>query len=247
MLFQRINIIFNINLYLCHYFFKMKKLVHIIIFIPFLFASCQGCMNNEKDEVIDTIPMMVMQIQKCSRLYSAECQVRKIITHDDTKKLTGTIMNQEFSIDLPFGERKIAIPIDATIKAYIDFEGFSNMNVKKRGKKVEIILPDPEIILTSSRIDREQVKQHVPILRKDFTDEELTSYEKMGRDSIISDIPNLGIMENARLSAARKLIPLIAQMGFNADDVTITFRKQFTLADIHTLIDKTTIEHGKNK
>lgn len=226
----------------------MKRLLYLIyILLPILFASCHGCQTDKKGEAIDTIPMMAMQIQKCSRLYSAECQVRKIITHDDTKKLTGTIMNQKFSIDLPFGERKIAIPIDATLKAYIDFTEFSEKNVKRRGNKVEIILPDPQIVLTATHIDRQQVKQHVPILRSQFTDEELTSYEKMGRDSIIHDIPKLGILENARLSAARTLIPMIAQMGFNADDVTITFRKQFTLADIHTLIDKTTIEHGKTK
>lgn len=225
----------------------MKKFIHLIILLPFLFASCNGCQTDGKGKEIDTIPMLAMQIQKCSRLYSAECQVRKIITHDDTKKLTGTIMNQEFSIDLPFGERKIAIPIDATLKAYVDFAEFSEGNVRKRGNKVEIILPDPQIMLTATHIDREQVKQHVPILRSHFTDEELTSYERMGRDSIIKDIPRLGILENARLSAARTLIPMIAQMGFDADDVTITFRKQFTLADIPTLIDKTTIEHGKTK
>lgn len=156
-------------------------------------------------------------------------------------------MNQEFSIDLPFGERKIAIPIDATLKAYIDFSEFNEGNVRKKGNKVEIILPDPQIILTATHIDREQVKQHVPILRSHFTDEELTSYERMGRDSIIKDIPRLGILENARLSAARTLIPMIAQMGFDANDVTITFRKQFTLADLPMLINKTTIENGKTK
>lgn len=225
----------------------MKKLFHIIILLPFFFASCTGCQSNEKVKDIDTIPMITMQIQKCSRLYSAECQVRKIITHDDTKKLTGTIMNQEFSIDLPFGMRKIAIPIDATLKAYIDFYDFSENNVKKHGNKIEIILPDPKIILTSTRINRDEVKQHIPILRSNFTDEELTEYEHIGRDSIINEIPQLGLLENARVNAARTLIPMIEQMGFKKENVKITFRRRFTLDDLPSLIDNSTIENGKKK
>ena len=143
--------------------------------------------------------------------------------------------------------RKIAIPIDATLKAYIDFYDFSENNVKKHGNKIEIILPDPKIILTSTRINRDEVKQHIPILRSNFTDEELTEYEHIGRDSIINEIPQLGLLENARVNAARTLIPMIEQMGFKKENVKITFRRRFTLDDLPSLIDNSTIENGKKK
>lgn len=225
----------------------MKKLFHIIILLPFLFASCSGCESNEKAKDIDTLSMITMQIQKCSRLYSLECQVRKIITHNDNKKLKGTFMNQEFSIDLPLGTRKIAIPIDATVKAYVDFSDFSKENVKKHGNQIEILLPDPKIMLTATHINRDEVKQRIPILRGNFSDEELTSYEHMGRDSVIKDIPQLGIIENARVNAARILIPLIEQMGYKSENVKITFRRKFTVRDIPNLIDNSTIENGKKE
>ena len=50
-----------------------------------VFSACsQKQPTEEKANVIDTIPVMVMQIQKCSRLYTAEAHVHKIITHDDS-------------------------------------------------------------------------------------------------------------------------------------------------------------------
>jgi len=190
-------------------------------------------------------PMMVMQIQKCSKLYTAECQVHKIITHKDEKKLTGTILQQDFTIDLPLGKRKIAIPMDATIKAYIDFSNFNENRIRKRGKKIEILLPDPHFVMTSSKINHKDIKQYVAFLRSDFTDEELTNYENQGRRAIIKEMPNLGLLEMARESAARILIPMIAQMGYNEQDITVSFRKEFTLDEISSFLDTQNLENGK--
>ena len=135
------------------------------------------CKKNEKKRIhiynIRNHPMLVMQIQKCSRLYTSEIQLHKIITHNDTKKLYGKFMKQDFSIDLPFGKRRIAIPIEASIKSYIEFGNFSEHNIRKRGNQIEIILPDPKLMLTSTKIDRKEVKQNIPILRGHFTDEEV--------------------------------------------------------------------------
>ena len=136
-----------------------------------------------------------MQIQKQSRLYSTECHVHKIISHNDSQQLLGSILGQQFSIDLPLGKRSVAIPIDATVKAYIDFGEFTDNNVRRRGDQIEIILPDPKLEITSTRINHDEVKQYVPLLRKNFTDEE-----------------------------------------FPTDNVTITFRKQFTPTDLPALL-----------
>ena len=53
-----------------------------------------------------------MQIQKCSRLYTAEAQVHRIITHDDQLRLKGSILKNEFDISLPVqAENMIAVVI----------------------------------------------------------------------------------------------------------------------------------------
>lgn len=193
---------------------------------------------------MDTIPLMVTKVRQCSRLYTAEYQVRKIVTLDDRKRLEGTFMSQDFSLELPAGRRKVAIPIEATLKAYINFATFGEDNVKRRGNKLEIILPDPKVVLTSSKVDHEGIRQYVALTRSRFTDEELASLERQGRESILRSVTQMGILETARESAARTLVPLLAELGFQERDIKITFRKEFTQADLGTLLDKTSMEHA---
>lgn len=213
-----------------------------------VFSACsQKQPTEEKANVIDTIPVMVMQIQKCSRLYTAEAHVHKIITHDDQLNLKGSFMKKDFNIHIPGSNRKVAIPMDATIKAYVDFEGFSQKNVSRKGDKIEIILPDPKLVLTNSKIDHKAVKQYVSLTRSNFTDAELTKLEQQGRQSIINDISNIDLMEQAQFSAANTLIPMLIDMGFKEENIKISFRKKFTLQDLKGFIsnglsDKTTIE-----
>ena len=76
---------------------RMKKVFFILI--PAVILSLLSCSPKkpaeEKKSAIDTIPTMVMQIQKCTRLYTAEAHVHKIITHDDQFKLKGSFLKHE--------------------------------------------------------------------------------------------------------------------------------------------------------
>jgi len=91
--------------------------------------------------------------------------------------------------------------------------------------------------LTSSRISHDKIKRDVGWFGSNFTDEELTSYERQGREAIIKTIPQLGIFDMAQDNAARILIPLLKQAGYKEENITISFRKSFTTNDIRTLID----------
>lgn len=224
----------------------MKTVSYILLITSLsccLLFACSGKESNAVDQTVDTIPMLVTQIQKCSRLYATEYHIRKIITHKDEKKLEGSFLKQKFSIPVPVGERRIAIPVEATVKAYIDFKDFKADDVVRNGEKIEIILPDPQITITSTKVRHGDVRQYVPMLRSNFTDEELAAYEYAGRQAIINDLANIGMMEQARESAAHTLIPLIEQTGFRQEDITITFRKKFTLEDITGLIGINSNEH----
>ena len=141
-------------------------------------------------------------------------------------------------------KRSVAIPMDATVKGYIDFSGSNEKNVKRNGNKIEITLPDPRITLTSTKIDHEQVRKFVNFTRSDFTDAELSDFERQGREQVLKAIPQTNILENARISATRILVPLLQQLGFAEQDITINFRNDLHNNDLPTLIDKT-FEHGK--
>ena len=62
---------------------RMKQSICYISMLLLLLTACRG--NNEKTEArvetLDTIPMMVMQIQKCSKLYTAVSSPRNSISH----------------------------------------------------------------------------------------------------------------------------------------------------------------------
>jgi len=217
----------------------MKQLILILSFFILLAVGCTNKKSTEEPaaKAIDTIPMLVTQVQQCSRLYTTEYHIHKIVTHDDKMKLSGSFLKQDFSINLPLGDRRIAIPMDATLKAYIDLSSFSNKNIQRNGKELIVTLPDPKIVLTSTKIDHKEVKQFVALTRHNFTDAELTSYEAQGRKQIIASIPQMGIIEQAQESAARQLVPIFTAMGYKESDITISFRKKLTISDLGQVVE----------
>ena len=209
----------------------------LIVFAALAVAGCSRKQTpRQQPEYVDTIPMLVMQVQKCSRLYTAEYKMHKIITHDDEIRMKGKFLNQDYNVALPMGSRKIAIPIDATVKAYIDLSSFSEKNVRRVGDKIDVTLPDPRIEMTSSRINHGEIRKYVTLTRQNFSDKEMAGYEQQGRQAIINDIPQTGIMEMAKESAARVMVPFFVGMGFNEKDITISFRKDFSDNEIKKMI-----------
>jgi hypothetical protein len=178
--------------------------------------------------------MLVTQIQKCARLYTTEYHIHKIVTHDDVLKLKGNLLKQDIDITLPLGERKVAIPMDATLKAYIDFANFTEQHIERSGDKITILLPDPQVVLTSSKINQNGIREYVGLTRSHFTDKELSAYEQQGRQSILNSVPRLGIKQQAQENAARVLVPMLTEMGYKEENVTIAFRKNL---DIMSLIN----------
>lgn len=195
-----------------------------------------SCGATGEDDDGDALPEIVTQIQAQGRLYSTEYQLHKIITQDDTKQLQGSVFNQKYNIDLPLGKRSIAIPIEATVKAYVDFSDFGESNVRRQGDGIEIILPDPQFELTSTRVSHDEVKQYIPLLRSNFSDRELTALAQAGRAAIERDLPKLNLTEPARQNMARVLIPMLRQMGFEEDQITVTFRKQFSPRELSNFL-----------
>ena len=59
-----------------------------------------------------------------------------------------------------------------------------------------------------------------------------SNYEQQGRQAILNGIPDMNIIETAQANAARVLVPLIAQMGYREENITIAFRKNLTINDI---------------
>ncbi len=226
----------------------MRKVIGVILAVLVIVGGLYFCgdwrVQSEDDakqeaaiaQGIDTVPMLIMQVQKCSKLYTAEYRVHKIVTHDDALRLKGSLLKKQFDIKLPMADRKIAIPIDAKLKAYIDFSDFSEKNIERDGKKITIVLPDPQVSMTSSKIDQKNVRQYVALTRSDFSDAELADYQQQGRKAIIESIPKMGILESAQRNAAKVLVPMLKELGYAEEDITIAFRKQYGPKDMFSIL-----------
>ena len=207
----------------------MRKLFSLLL-LALLIGACS---NNKSDKdtdntiAIDTTAQMVNQINLCSRLYTSEYKIRKIIIFDDPAALSFNFLNKVYKIGLPLGQRRVAIPVTATAKTYVDLSKISKDNITRNGQKVEIVLPDPEVMLTATNIDHTHIVQKVSFLRSNFNDEELMLIEQQGRKDIIED---------ARSSVARQLVPIVTAMGYQEQDVKVTFRNGLTMKELSKLI-----------
>lgn len=201
----------------------------------------QSAVAPEADSlaVVDSAEL-VLRIRNTSKLYTAEYQVHKIITHSDVKRLRTTVMGHEYDTSLSLGDRKVAIPIDVTLQAYIDFSSFHESQIERSadGRYLRIILPDPKVVVTSSRVDHESTMQFTDLLRSDYTDEEMAELTNQGVRSILQQVPELGILDTARDNAAAILIPMLAALGYEEERIVITFRKDFTERDLPFYYDE---------
>ena len=193
----------------------------------------------------DSLQYVLTRLRKCSRLYSTEYHVHKVVTHADRLRLRGKVLGKEYDKEMPLGERKVAIPIDATVKAYVDLAQLTEQSVLRDSNTITITLPDPVITLTSSRIDHDDIQDYVPVTRRRFSDEELADYEAQGRKSIMDDMAKSDILESARRSAAMTIIPMLVQAGYEERHITVTFRNGLNHDDLTRLTITKTLEHAK--
>ena len=209
----------------------------VIVLCLSLLSACRGEETQAEVVRVDTLSL-VMQVKECARLYTAEYEVHKLVLKDDPLWVKGNLFQRAFDVKVPIGERKVMIPLDVTLKAYIDFTGFDEKNVLRSGDRIVVTLPDPRVVVTSSRINHDEVKQFVSLTRSDYTSAELADFTRQGEDEILASVPQLGILEMARENAAHVLVPMLTRLGYDERNIVISFRKDFTTADMPLLLER---------
>jgi len=225
--------------YLCsirNTFRRMYRTILMALALVLMVLGCSGNKSEPGQEAVDTVPMMVTQLKKCSRLYTTEIRVHKIITHNDEKTIKGSFLGNKFNINLPLSKRQGGAPPSGGGPPRSIPPTRCSSRAPPSSASIEITLPDPQVELTGTRIDNKGIKRYVDFARSNFTDAELTAYERQGRESIVKSIPQMNVMEQARQNAANVIIPMVAQMGFKEENITVNFRKDFNYGDITRLL-----------
>ena len=191
---------------------RVIKILAVTV-IVLLLASCTTRDTDNPETIVSQL--------KSNKLFVSEYVIHKLITDNDLNTFNIT---KNTSIDLSIGDRKIAIPMDAVLKAYIDFDSLSVNDIYTDGKSLSIRLKKPTVELTSSKIDHMAIREYTGIFRFKFSDEEMTELERQGRESIIASIPEMGITITAEENARELLIPILMRSGFDADKIHIEFK-----------------------
>lgn len=196
---------------------KMKKGLFLLsIILSLVLFSC----SKNKEKGIETV---IPAIVNCSKLHTAQYNVHKILTYKDMTAIEGSIFSEKISIPIP-GDRMLVIPIDATIRAYIDFSQFSKDNiVMDNDGKVIITLPNPQIVLSSAQIDYKNEKQYLSWNRSKFASEEKEEFIKQGRASILASMAHSDIIDRSRTSAFNTIQPILISAGFSPENIIIRF------------------------
>lgn len=199
----------------------MKIVKCIIMAFAVVVTSCSTGNKVSPEDV-------VKGLKKSDKLYVTECAVHKLITANDLNKVNGSVMGKKFSFNMSIGDRKIAIPMNCVLKAYVDFDSLKVEDVNITENGIMLMLDEPKVEMTSSKIDHVAIKEFTGILRSSFSDEEMTDLERQGRDAVLASIPNMGIVENAKQNAVATLIPILMNSGFASDEIQIDFKTSKT-------------------
>jgi len=212
----------------------MKHFLYTLLIFSLCFPMFVSCGSDDSAEtttigkdsnMADSICLIAKKVSSCSKLYTAEVRMQKVVVAEDPLKIGGSIFGADFDINIPAGDRKIAIPMKATVKAYIDLSKISKDNVKIDGQDIIIELPDPGIELISTEINHDEVKKDVSFFRSNFSDEEITKFSKQGRSEIIKAIPKSGILDKAKSGAAAVIVPMLTQLGYKDKNIRVVFNE----------------------
>ncbi|MBO4742001.1 MAG: DUF4230 domain-containing protein [Bacteroidales bacterium] len=154
--------------------------------------------------------MRIRDLSEMAELGTVEYTVKKIVKADDF-------------VWWKYGKRKIIFTCKAFIKAGIDMKEFSPGNVKAdpESKTVSIVLPKARIL--SFNMPPEDIFQDFSLitgLRAAFSPEEKQELLVLGEKDIRSDIPNMGILEDAEANARLFFTAMFSQIGYETVDVT---------------------------
>ncbi|MDA3615059.1 DUF4230 domain-containing protein [Polluticaenibacter yanchengensis] len=175
------------------------QLLYIVVLFSIFTAAC-GSKNELPKE-----PQLIIAVQSLQQLATVEYTISKVIKANDNKTW------------YTIGDRKILFTSNAKIKAGIDLSKLQAENITVNGKSISIKLPEPEIF--SINIPPDEIKEAYSekgFWRDEFSAEEKQQLLQQAETQIKQAAydPQLGILNQAKLSTQTYLTNLLTSLGF---------------------------------
>ena len=179
----------------------MKKRAYFLMIVAMLLcvASCAKEEQNIKHKI------------KKAELGTVEYTVRQIIRNSD----------DSWSF---FGDRKVLFSVKATLKAGIDLDKLSEEDIRVRGERIALTLPQPEIVALNIKPDDIKLAYaKVSALRSEYTQKEYDEILTAGEKSIRNDETlRANIIEDAKANAIEFFEILLRASGYT--EIEIDFK-----------------------
>jgi hypothetical protein len=156
-----------------------------------------------------TVPphVSVRTLKDLAELATVEYSVTKIVSYKDVAW---------------YGDRKILFETAATVKAGIDLNELTELDIKEEaGSSVAITLPAPKILLFNMKPENmREIFNESGILRDDFSIQEKDGLLSQGEKDIRAKVARMDILQRAGRNARTLVESWLNKMGFKAVQVT---------------------------
>lgn len=175
----------------------------------FILSLCAIALMSCSEDLQKKTESKMQEMAALSELGTVEYTVTKVVKGSDVAWYT-------------IGDRKILFSCQAKLKAGIDMSEFDPKSVVINEKSIEITLPQPKLLAMNMPADEAKiVYEKVGALRMSITAKERNELLQLGEADIREDVPNLGILDDARKNAEMFFRALLKQLGY--ERITIKF------------------------
>ena len=151
----------------------------------------------------------VLALKEMNDLATVEYVVTKIIKTNDDKTW------------YKFGDRKILMSCQASVKAGIDFSLIDADHIKINGEEISVELPRAKMLSINMKPEDINVEyEEVGFLRQSFSQAEKDHLLRQGENSIKSSVASLGVIETAETNAAAFVTQFLKKLGYKKISVT---------------------------
>jgi hypothetical protein len=188
----------------------MIKMIPVIF--PALLSAVllMGCSKPLPDKATTIVALQQMQ-----DLATVEYTLTKVVKASDDATW------------FKFGDRKILITCEASVKAGIDFTQVDPKYVQLEGKTILLQLPAPKILSVNMPPQNIRVAyQEIDFFRDHFSVAEQNSLMQQAERQIITQSREMGILQEAEKNTREWLTRYLKQLGYQ--NIDIQFIKNFT-------------------
>ncbi len=180
-----------------------------LILFTFLLFTLVNCTNKKEDHFVKE-KASYSSVKEIGELSTVEYTLGKVLKIDDKAEW------------YKFGDRKILIKVNATVKAGINLNKLNTEDLIIEENSIQIRLPEPELFTFTIPSDQVQtVVNDINGLRHEFSQTDKISILQLGEKKIREEVKQTDILNDAEKNAINWFTAYYKNMGYKSVEVSV--------------------------